>query len=195
MEDTKVKNFIKKLIFNIVETIVIFMIGLVLKINYNYIIALMVIFFLSKFICGKPKHYQKAYHCFVWSALTFTSVYLLTDLHLIVTILLTIFTGFIVTGKADIEDMYLWKGSNSNYIALKDIVALSPNNPIILEHEEYWRKNYPMRFEIFRLYFRERRTYNEIMELKDLPDSKLIQRECKSIYDTLERPLDLPPIL
>jgi hypothetical protein len=194
MEDTKVKNFIKKLIFNIVETIVIFMIGLVLKINYNYIIALMIIFFLSKFICGKPKHYQKAYHCFIWSALTFTSVYLLTDLHLIVTILLTIFTGFIVTGKADIEDMYLWKGSNSNYIALKDIVALSPNNPIILEHEEYWRKNYPMRFEIFRLYFRERRTYNEIMELKDLPDSKLIQRECKSIYDTLERPLDLPPI-
>ena len=146
-------------------------------------------------MCGQPKHYKKAYQCFIWSTLTFTSVYLLTDLHILVTILLTIFSGYIATGKSDINDMYMWKGRNSNYIALIDVVALSPNNPTILEHEEYWRKNYPMRFEIFRLYFRERKTYDEIIELKDLPDSKLIQRECRSIYDILERPLNLPPII
>ena len=194
MKNTKVKNFIKVLLFNIVETITIFMIGLTLKIDYNYIIALMIIFFLTRMLCGQPKHYKKAYLCFIWSTLTFTSVYLVTDLHILVTILLTIFSGFIATGKSDINDLYMWKGANSKYIALIDIVAFSPNNPTILEHEEYWRKNYPMRFEIFRLYFRERKTYEDIMELKDLPDSKLIQRECKSIYDILERPLNLPPI-
>lgn len=194
MKNTKVKQFIRVLLFNIIETITIFMIGLILKINYNYIIALMIIFFLTRMLCGQPKHYKKAYLCFIWSTLTFTSVYLLTDLHILVTILLTIFSGFIATGKSDINDLYMWKGSNSKYIALIDIVAFSPNNPTILEHEEYWRKNYPMRFEIFRLYFRERKTYEDIMELKDLPDSKLIQRECKSIYDILERPLNLPPI-
>lgn len=194
MKNTKVKQFIRVLLFNIIETITIFMIGLTLKINYNYIIALMIIFFLTRMLCGQPKHYKKAYLCFIWSTLTFTSVYLLTDLHILVTILLTIFSGFIATGRSDISDLYMWKGSNSKYIALIDIVAFSPNNPTILEHEEYWRKNYPMRFEIFRLYFRERKTYEDIMELKDLPDSKLIQRECKSIYDILERPLNLPPI-
>lgn len=194
MKNTKVKTIIRVLLFNIIETITIFMIGLTLKINYNYIIALMIIFFLTRMLCGQPKHYKKAYLCFIWSTLTFTSVYLLTDLHILVTILLTIFSGFIATGRSDISDLYMWKGSNSKYIALIDIVAFSPNNPTILEHEEYWRKNYPMRFEIFRLYFRERKTYEDIMELKDLPDSKLIQRECKSIYDILERPLNLPPI-
>ena len=65
MKDTKVKNFIKSLLFNIVETITIFMIGLTLKIDYNYIIALMIIFFLTRMICGKPKHYKKAYECFI----------------------------------------------------------------------------------------------------------------------------------
>ena len=194
MKDTKVRNFIRILLFNIVETITIFMIGLSLKISYNYIIALMVIFFLIRCILGQPKHYKKAYLCFIWSTLTFTSVYLTTDLPLTVNILLTIFTGFIATGKADINDLYMWKGSTSKYIALIDVIALAPNHPTILEHEEYWRKNYPMRFEIFRLYFRERKTYEDIMELKDLPDSKLIQRECRSIYDILERPLNLPPI-
>ena len=144
--------------------------------------------------CGQPKHYKKAYQCFIWSTLTFTSVYVLTDLDIYVTILLTIFTGFIATGRANIDTMYMWKGSSSKYEALINIVAFSPNNQILLEHEEYWRKNYPIRFQIFRLFFRERKTYEEIVEELDLPDNKLIQKECKSIYDILERPLGLPPI-
>ena len=200
MEDTKVKEiliFIRVLAFNIVETVTIFMIGLALKLDWNYIIALMIIFFLTRAVCskafnGKPKHYRKAYKCFIWSALTFTSVYVITDLHIYVTILLTIFTGFIATGTADINDMYMWRGSSSKYDALIKLVSISPNNLILLEHEEYWRKNYPIRFEIFRLFFRERKTYEEIVEELDLPDTNLIRRECKSIYDILQRPLNLP---
>lgn len=188
------KNFIKSLVFNVVETIVIFMIGLIFELNLNYIVALMIAFFLCRMLCGQAKHYKSAYQCFVWSTLTFTSVYALTDLHIIVVILLTIFTGFISTGRANINDMFMWKGKDSKYVALLDVISLSPNNPTVLEHEDYWRKNYPIRFEIFRLYFRERKTYEEIMEMKDLSDSKLIQRECRSIYDILERPLNLPPI-
>jgi hypothetical protein len=194
MKNTKVLNFLRVLIFNIVETIVIFMIGLIFELNYNYIISLMIIFFMARMLCGQPKHYKKAYQCFIWSTLTFTSVYVLTDLHIFVTILLTVFTGFIATGRADIEEMYMWKGKNSNYIALIDLIAVSPNNKIILEHEEYWRNNYPMRYDIFKLYFRERNSYDAIREIKDLPDNKIIQKECKTIYDILERPLNLPPI-
>ena len=188
------EKFIKSLVFNVVETIVIFMIGLIFELNPNYIVALMIAFFLCRMLCGQAKHYKSAYQCFVWSTLTFTSVYLTTDISFVVNILLTIFTAFIVTGRADINDLYMWKGKDSKYIALIDVISLSPNHKIILAHEDYWRDNYPMRFEIFRLYFRERKTYEEIMEMKDLPDSKLIQRECRSIYDILERPLNLPPI-
>ena len=73
MEDTKVEKiliFIRVLLFNIVETITIFMIGLALKIDWNYIVALMLIFFLTRAVCGKvfkgkPKHYKKAYECFI----------------------------------------------------------------------------------------------------------------------------------
>lgn len=192
--NTKVKNFIRVLLFNIVETITIFMIGLALKISWNYIVGLMVIFFLTRAICGQPKHYKKAYKCFIWSTLTFTSVYVLTDLHILVTILLTIFTGYIATGKSDIKDMFMWSGNKSKYSALIDVISFSPNHPVILEHEKYWMINYPVRYEVFKLFFRERKTYEEIMEMKDLTDSKLIQRECKSIYAALEIPLNLPPV-
>lgn len=194
MKDTKVKNFIRVLLFNIVETVTIFMVGLALNISWNYIIGLMMIFFLTRMVCGKPKHYKKAYKCFIWSTLTFTSVYVLTDLHIIVTVLLTIFTGYIATGKSDINDMFMWSGNNSKYSALIDVISFSPNHPVILEHEKYWMINYPVRYEIFKLFFRERKTYEEIMEIKDLSDNKIIQRECKAIYAALEIPLQLPPI-
>lgn len=194
MKDTKVKNFIRVLLFNIVETITIFMIGLALNISWNYIVGLMMIFFLTRMVCGKPKHYKKAYKCFIWSTLTFTSVYVLTDLHIIVTVLLTIFTGYIATEKSDISDMFMWSGSNSKYSALIDVISFSPNHPVILEHEKYWMINYPVRYEIFKLFFRERKTYEEIMEIKDFSDNKIIQRECKAIYAALEIPLQLPPI-
>lgn len=202
MNNSKVEKtliFIRVLVFNIVETITIFMIGLALQISVNYIIGLMLIFFLTRAVCGKlfnakSKHYKKAYECFIWSTLVFSSVYVITDLHIYITILLTIFTALIVTGTADINELYMWKGSKSKYNALIDFLAVSPNNPIILEHEEYWRKNYPMRYDIFILFFRERKSYEEIVEIKDLPDNKIIQRECKSIYDILEKPLNLPSI-
>lgn len=194
MKNTKVKNFIRVLLFNIVETITIFMIGLALNISWNYIIGLMMIFFLTRMVCGQPKHYKKAYKCFIWSTLTFTSVYVLTDLHIIVTVLLTIFTGYIATGKSDINDMFMWSGNNSKYSALIDVISFSPNHPVILEHEKYWMINYPVRYEIFKLFFRERKIYEEIMEIKDLSDNKIIQRECKAIYAALEIPLQLPPI-
>lgn len=194
MKSTKVKNFIRVLAFNIVETITIFMIGLAFKLSWNYIIVLMMTFFITRMTCGKPKHYKKAYKCFIWSTLTFTSVYVLTDLHIVVTILLTVFTGFIATGRSDISDMFMWSGNSSKYSALIDTISLSPNHPVIVEHEKYWMLNYPMRYEIFRLFFRERKTYEEIMEMKDLSDNKIIQRECKAIYAALEIPLQLPPI-
>lgn len=194
MKGTNVKNFIRVLIFNIAETVLIFLLGKLLGVNVNIRIMFMGLFFLTRMIIGSPKHYKKAYMCALWSSLVFLSLYLLSSLDMIAIIILTIFTGFISTGRADINDMYLWKGKNSKYDALRDYIAVSPNNHIILEHEEYWRKNYPLRYEIFIYFYRENMSYAKIMELKGFPNDSVIKRECKTIYSILERPLSLPPV-
>ena len=194
MRDTKVLNFIKVLIFNIIETIIVFFLGNIFSVDINTRIMFMVIFFLTRMIIGKPKHYKKAYQCALWSSLVFLSLYSLTSLDLLAIIILTIFAGFISTGKADINGIYMWSGKLSKYDALKDFVSLSPNNPIILEHESYWIKNYPIRYEIFKLYFREGKSYQDIINIKGFPDNTIIKRECSTIYSILERPLSLPPI-
>lgn len=194
MTKTKVINFLKVLLFNIIETIIIFLLGNIFNVDVNIRIMLMVIFFITRMIIGEPKHYKKAYKCALWSSLVFLSLYSLSNLDIYAIIILTIFTGFISTGRADILDMYMWSGKTSKYEALKDLVAISPNNAIILEHEEYWRKNYPVRYEIFKYYFRENKTYQEIAEIKGFPDNTILKKECATIYSILEKPLGLPPI-
>ena len=190
----KIKNIISTIIFNIAETILIFLVGRMLGLEINNILIVMLCFMISRGCFGKTLHFKTWYRCLVWSLLILLSLFLILKIDLRVSILFTIFSAFIMTGKSNINDMYLWSGKSSKYDALKDFVSLAPNNPIILEHEAYWMKNYPIRYEIFKLFFRENKTYSEIINLKNLSDSTIIKKECATIYSILERPLGLPPI-
>lgn len=190
----KTKNLLSSLIFNIAETILIFLMGRLLGLPVNYIIIIMLTFMISRGCFGKALHFKTWYRCLVWSLLILLSLFVLLKVDLVVSIMFAIFSAFIMTGKSNICDMYLWTGKVSKYDALKNFVAISPNHPILIEHEEYWRKNYPMRYEIFQLYFRENQTYEYIAKLKGFDDNTITKRECATIYSVLERPLGLPPV-
>ena len=190
----KVKYIISSLIFNIAETILIYLIGRLLGLPINEIITIMLSFMISRGFFGNALHFKTWYRCLIWSSLILLSLFLILKVDLKVSILFTIFSAFIMTGKSNIKDMYLWSGKSSKYDALKDFISFSPNNPIILEHEEYWRKNYPIRYKIFKLYFRDNNSYDEIKEIENLPDNTIIKKECATVYSILEKPLGLPPI-
>lgn len=190
----KYKPLITTVIFNIAETILIFLVGRMLRLPINNIIIVMLSFMISRGLFGKSLHFKTWYRCLIFSLLILLSLFMILKIDLKVSIMFTIFSAFIMTGKSNIKDMYLWSGKTSKYEALKDLVSISPNNAIILENEEYWRKNYPIRFDIFRYYFRENKTYQEIARIKNFDDNTIIKRECATIYSILEKPLNLPPI-
>lgn len=191
----KLKKLLPTLIFNIVETLIIFMCGLALNLEMKYILVIMLTFMISRGFFGKALHFKTWYRCLIWSTFIMLSLFVLLKVDLVISILFAIFSAFIMTGKSNICDMYLWTGKVSKYDALKNFIAISPNHPILLEHEEYWRKNYPMRYEIFQLYFRENQTYEYIAKLKGFDDNTITKRECATIYSILERPLGLPPVV
>ena len=190
----KYKRIITTLIFNIAETILIFLVGRMLGLEVKNIIMIMLCFMVSRGCLGQGIHFKTWYRCLIWSLLILLSLFVLFKVDLIISILFAIFSAFIMTGKSNINDMYLWSGKASKYDALKDLISISPNNTIILEHEEYWRKNYPIRYDIFKYYFRENKSYKEIADLKGFDDNTITKRECATIYSVLERPLNLPPI-
>ena len=190
----KLKKLLPTLIFNIVETLIIFMCGLALNLEMKYILVIMLTFMISRGFFGEALHFKTWYRCLIWSSFIMLSLFVLLKVDLVVSVMFAIFSAFIMTGKSNICDMYLWTGKVSKYDALKNFIAISPNHPILLEHEEYWRKNYPMRYEIFQLYFRENQTYEYIAKLKGFDDNTITKRECATIYSILERPLGLPPV-
>lgn len=190
----KLKKMLPTLIFNIVETLIIFMCGIALNLEIKYVLVIMLTFMISRGFFGKALHFKTWYRCLIWSTFIMLSLFVLLKVDLILSILFAIFSAFIMTGKSNIKDMYMWTGKVSKYGALKDFVAISPNHPILLEHEDYWRKNYPMRYEIFKMYFRENKTYQEIAIIKGFDDNTITKKECSTIYSILERPLGLPPI-
>lgn len=188
------KRIISTVIFNVAETALILLVGIVLGLNINNIIMVMLCFMISRGFFGKSLHFKTWYRCLVWSLLILLSLFLILKIDLKVSILFTIFSAFIMTGRSNINDMYLWSGKASKYDALKDLIAISPNNSIVLEHEEYWRKNYPIRYDIFKYYFRENKSYQEIANIKGFDDNTITKKKCATIYSVLERPLNLPPI-
>lgn len=203
----KIKNKkLEKVLATLVELIEFIIISVVaykfLNTDIIDIIIILLTFFISRFEIGSAGHYKIVSYfdggwrrCFFWTASLILSLCLVSKLGIIIGVLFTIFTSYIISGRANIRDISLgWKGTASKYDALRDLVAISPNNPIILEHEEYWRKNYPVRYEIFKMYFRERRTYEYIAEQKGFNDNTITKRECAAVYSILERPLNLPPI-
>lgn len=195
MDKTRnVKRIASMVVFNIAETVLIFLMGKSLDLPIENIILIMITFTMSRGLCGKALHFKTWYRCLIWSLLILFSLFVFLKFDFFYSLVFAIFSAFIMTGKSDLKDMYLWSGKTSKYDALKDFVSISPNNSILLEHEEYWRKNYPIRYEIFKMYFRENKTYKEIGETKDLDSNTIIKKECATIYSILERPLNLPPI-
>ena len=190
----KLKKILPTLIFNIVETLIIFMCGIALNLEIKYVLVIMLTFMISRGFFGKALHFKTWYRCLIWSTFIMLGLFVLLKVDLILSILFALFSAFIMTGKSNIKDMYMWTGKVSKYDALKDFVAISPNHPILLEHEEYWRRNYPIRYEIFKMYFRENKTYQEIADIKGFEDNTITKKECCTIYSILERPLGLPPI-
>lgn len=170
------KKFWVSLFFNILETIIIYMIGLIFKVSHNEIIVMMITFFFTRLLCGKPKHFATWYRCLVWSLLVSTSLFALTDLHIFVILLLSAFTGYLSTGKADISDMYMWKGRNSNYQDIDDYIKYNPMSDELLEFEKKLKERDNLLYLLYKYRFKENLTYAQIAERTDLETPRVSEK-------------------
>lgn len=163
------------LLFNVAETLLIFMIGKILKVPANIIIIIMGVFFVSRLIYGKPKHYNKWYRCCIWSSLVFTSLYAISNLDLVAIIILTSFTGLISTGKADIKDIYMWKGKESKYQDIIDYIKFNPLADDLLDFENKLKSNDTMLYMLYKYKFKDNKTFTEISNLLDIETNRITE--------------------
>lgn len=162
------KRTVKSLIFNIAETLLILLIGRLLNLPINFVVIIMLTFMISRGCFGNPLHFKTWYRCLVWSLLIMLSLFVVLKVDLVVSILFAIFSAFIMTGKSNISDMYLWKGANeSKYKDIQEYVKYNSTSSKLLDFEENLKRRDDLLFLIYKYRFRDNLTFSQISEKLD----------------------------
>lgn len=173
----KFKKIFPSLIFNIAETVIIVLMGVLLKLPINYIVLVMLSFMITRGFFGKPLHFKTWYRCLVWSVLVMLSLFVLLKVDLVVSITFAIFAAFIMTGRSNIMDMYLWKNSNepSKYQDIIEFVKYNELNDKLLEFEHKIKERNNLEYLIYKYKFKDGKTFSEMSELLDMDNPRIVE--------------------
>ena len=97
------KDKIGTVIFNIAEIVVVFLMGVVLGISNLVIIYIMLVWMFTRLSIGQAKHYKQWQKCFILTTLVFLSLFINVFVGLVIATILTVFTVYLLSGRADIE--------------------------------------------------------------------------------------------
>ena len=172
----KVKNIVSTIIFNIAETALIFLVGMLLKLEIRDIILVMLCFMVSRGFFGKSLHFKTWYRCLVWSLLILLSLFLILKVDLVTSILFTIFSAFIMTGRSNINDMYLWKGTSTKYADIEEYIKYNSMNNTLLEFERKLKEQDGLLFLLYKYRFKDNLTFSEISERLDMDNPRIVEK-------------------
>ena len=99
----KILYYIPSIVFNISELIIIYLFGIWLKVPTYQIVLIFLFFVTTRIILRKQLHYKDWYRCLIWSTLVFISFFIVAKASFIVAILMSIFSGYILTQNGDID--------------------------------------------------------------------------------------------
>lgn len=171
------KKMFPSLIFNFAETMVIVLVGMLLKLPITYIILVTLTFIITRGFCGKPLHFKTWYRCLIWSTLIMLSLFVWLKVDLVVSITFAIFAAFIMTGKSNIEDMYLWKHSDepSKYQDIINFIKYNELNDKLIEFENKIKNRNSLEYLIYKYKFKDNKTFAEMSELLDMDNPRIVE--------------------
>lgn len=174
MKKMSKKQLISLIIFNLFEVVCIIIIGLLMKIPLYLSITLLLVFFICRNNYGKAKHYKSGFKCFIWSELSFISIFLICQINTSLALLYTAFYALILSGKVDISDTFMWKGTNSKYSKIIDYIKKNPNLEIIKKFEEKLKRcDDEKLYKIYDFRFKQNMTFTQISDLVDIETNRL----------------------
>jgi MFS superfamily sulfate permease-like transporter len=170
------RKIVFNLLFNIAETLLIFLIGKSLNLPINHIIMVMLTFMISRGYFGKSLHFKSWYRCLVWSAIIMLSLFLILKVDLVLSILFAVFSAFIMTGKSNINDMYLWNNNNepSKYQDVIDYIKYNEFDSTLIEFENKLKDKTP-EYLVYKYRFKDNKTFAEISQLLDMDTPRIVE--------------------
>ena len=181
------KNFVKKLpsiIFNVAELVIVILIGTLLQLTFDKMIILILLFSICRMAFKSAVHYKDWKKCIMMTTLFFSSLFVVAKVDFSIAFLLTIFEAMILTGKGNIDDIFMWNGNKLNK-EVYDWVRFNPDNEKLLKYEKHLKENDKQKYIIFKYRFREFKSYSEISNLMDMSTQRITE-ELKTISHFIE---------
>ena len=99
-------------------------------------------------------------------------------------LLFTAFTAFIVSGRADVTDICMWKnnGESSKYQDVMDYIKYHPLDNAIYEFEKKLERQDNLAYLIYKYRFKDNLTFNEIEERLDMPTPRISEMIDKIVF-------------
>lgn len=161
------------ILFNLLEMLVVYLMGRLLNIPNNFIFIIMLLFFITRMTIGRPLHYKSPYRCFIMTLLVFLSMFVIFHVDLFVSILFTIFDAFLLTGNGNIDDLFMWSGKSSKYQDIFDFIKYNPFNKKLLDFENALKEQDNLSYLIYKYRFKDRLTFEEISKKLDIDNPRI----------------------
>lgn len=181
------------LIFNVVETLILITFAYLLKIGITNTFIIFFVFQISRFHFKMPKHYKDWQKCLIWTMLIFTSLFVVARVDIIVGVLNTIFAAYILSGKADVNEMYMWNPTKeSKYKPLENYIKYNRlcDGRKLIEIENQIKEDNPELYIFYKRRFIEGKTFKEISEEFEIDNPRIVEKLDK-IYLILKYALKL----
>lgn len=175
----KMKKLLYKLpsiIFSIAETSVIILTGRLLRIEYFHIGLIMLAFCIVRIKIPKPMHYKKWYHCIVWTTLVFLSLFVIMKLDLKISIVMSAFFSIILSSKGNIEDIFMWKGRNTNYADIEEFIKYNEYDTKLIEFENKLKEQTGIEYLLYKYRFKQGLSYSQISEKLDIETPRIAEK-------------------
>lgn len=161
------------ILFNIIEMVVVYLIGKLLNLPNEVIFTIMLLFIIVRMTLGRPLHYKSPYKCFIMTLLIFLSMFVVFHVNLYVSILFTIFDAFLLTGKGNIDDMFMWCGKTSKYQDIIEFVKYNAFNEKLIKFENALKEQDNLSYLIYKYRFKDNLTFEQISERLDLDNPRI----------------------
>ena len=159
----------------------------VLNVNWNYIIVILLTFFISRFAIKKPQHYKIVSYfdggwrrCVSWTTSLLLSMFLASKMGLLIGILFTIFSVFVISTKGNINDLtlgYKKKKEDGKYYDIEEFIKYNMTNSNLIEFEQNLKKADDLLYLIYKYRFRDNLTFSKISEkLNGMDTARIVEK-------------------
>lgn len=172
----KILLYLPSIIFNVVEVIVIALIGMLLNLRIELMIIILVLFAIIRMSLGGAMHYKDWYKCMVWSALVFLSLFVVAKANILICILMTIFCACVLTQRGNISDIFMWKGKNTKYSDIDDYIKYHLLDDKLIDFENKIKEQDKLDYLIYKYRFKDNLTFTEITEKLDMANPRIVEK-------------------